>query len=445
MRPAQPAARPPTRPRRRHAATGADPRRNAAGEPRRRLRQAARRVRWGAILLPALPLLAVILLELGHRTWTIRELVVVSPMVAATLAGPYLTAVYAALAVGLAAGIGWYDNLDTAAAGGWTAQLVRLGGVAIGGIMAILASRYNAGRETTLANVRRVAETAQRAILTDVPPTSRHGLRLAVRYESAAAEASVGGDLYDVVDGPRGMRIMVGDARGKGLDAVRLASRVLGCFRVVARGRERLGEIVPDLDAEVASVGGLDDFVTAVVAELTGRRLTLVNAGHPDPVLWRRGRARLLAPADRQPPLGLGAGSEGPDAGLVTVALESGDRLLFYTDGIAEARERRTRRFFPLLPAVERALNTGNAPDTGSRPDTGNSLDAALAALAHEVRDWTGSGLGDDVALLAVEVPVGLWPACGPAAAAPGRTTASLTGRLRPGHRDDAGKRGRRG
>src|SRR5262249_45773672 len=120
---------------------------------------------------------------------------------------------------------------------------------------------------------------------------------------------------------------------------------------------------------------------------------------HPDPVLWRRGHVRPLAPIGRQPPLGLGAGAGQP--GLLTVPLEPGDRLLFYTDGIAEARERRTGDFFPLLPATERAL------------DARHPLDEGLASLAREVRAWTGSALGDDVALLAAEVPGGPGPASG--------------------------------
>jgi sigma-B regulation protein RsbU (phosphoserine phosphatase) len=53
-------------------------------------------------------------------------------------------------------------------------------------------------------------------------------------YHSAAEQAAVGGDLYEVLDSPWGVRLLVGDVRGKGLDAVRLANRVLGCFR--ARG-----------------------------------------------------------------------------------------------------------------------------------------------------------------------------------------------------------------
>jgi serine phosphatase RsbU (regulator of sigma subunit) len=77
--------------------------------------------------------------------------------------------------------------------------------------------------------------------------------------------------------------------------------------------------------------------VTAVLAELnmdTGR-LRYINAGHPAPVLLRAGRAVRELPGGRRMPLGLDdarvrIGEEG---------LEPGDRLLFYTDGVTEARD----------------------------------------------------------------------------------------------------------
>ncbi|WP_238435982.1 MULTISPECIES: PP2C family protein-serine/threonine phosphatase [unclassified Frankia] len=360
-------------------------------------------------------LVAVMGVELSNRTWTYIGYTVLVPMVAANLAGPRVTSVFAGLALAAGGFSIWWEHLWDPAHGGLGALTARIVGILVGGAMAVLASRYNTGRETKLANITQVADTAQRAILSDLPATSAAGLRLAVRYESAATEASVGGDLYEMIDSPWGTRLMLGDARGKGLDAVRLASRVLGCFRVVARMRADVRAIVPDLDAEVASVAGLDDFVTGIVAEFGPDSLTLVNAGHPDPVLVRDGLARLLAPPERQPPLGLGARS----ASTFTVPVRPGDRLLFYTDGIAEAREPRTRAFFPLLPAVERALGRAG------------SLDENLARLVDAVQHWTGSALQDDVALLVAEVPAGPLssPADRPGAAA-GRRGGLLHGWL---------------
>ncbi|WP_242424724.1 PP2C family protein-serine/threonine phosphatase, partial [Frankia sp. EI5c] len=253
--------------------------------------------------------------------------------------------------------------------------------------MAVLVSRYNTRRETKLQNVTRVAEAAQRAVLPRAP-TVAGDLRLGVRYESASAEAMVGGDLYEVVNSPWGTRLIVGDVRGKGLDAVRIASRVLGCFRLVAKHRADLAVVLTDLDEEVADVSGTDDFVTAVVLQIRDGRLDLVNAGHPDPYLVRGTTVIELAPLGRRAPLGLLAG----DIPVTSFDLEAGDRMLLYTDGIAEARNAATREFFPLPAVVGEVLSQRR------------SLDACLDDLVRRVRTWTGSGLTDDVALLAVEL-----------------------------------------
>ncbi|WP_235826095.1 PP2C family protein-serine/threonine phosphatase [Candidatus Frankia alpina] len=347
--------------------------------------------RWFTALLPLLMLAGVAALELSNREWTVLELAVLSPMLAATFGGPRLTALYGVLAVGVGVMLGLYDHLFGQSDGGPTAQAVRLGGVAVGGVLAVLVSRYNTRRETKLQNVTRVAEVAQQSILAAVPSSSG-GLHFAVRYESAAAEARIGGDLYEVVDTAWGTRLLVGDVRGKGLDAVRIASRVLGCFRFIGRQAEDLPTVLAGLDAEVAEICGLDDFVTAVVGQVDGRRLWLANAGHPDPVLVRGGQASLLGVATRLPPLGLLADTKDTVGNTVEVALRPGDRLLLYTDGITEARDPTTGRFFPLLPAAQAALSRGTPEE-------------AVADLVGRLRAWTRSTLNDDVALLVAELP----------------------------------------
>ena len=57
-------------------------------------------------------------------------------------------------------------------------------------------------------------------------PPALGSLRLAVLYASASAEASIGGNFYEALETPHGVRLLVGDVRGKGLDAVRLAEVV---------------------------------------------------------------------------------------------------------------------------------------------------------------------------------------------------------------------------
>ncbi len=349
-------------------------------------------------MIPLAVLVAVIALGFsGDREYTVITAMVISPLLAAALACPWVTAVYAVLAMVAAAlqgiTLGYYSGVGHEGA---PAQVIRLVVIAVGGLIAVAASRDRIRREARLRDVTRVADVAQRAILGGVP-ARLGGLRLAVSYDSASAQARVGGDLYEVVESRWGVRILVGDARGKGLDAVRLASRVTATFRVLADRVADPEEIVQALDAEVSRSDDPEDFVTAVFAQVDGARLILINAGHPDPLLLRRGVARLLATDQRRRPLGLGSTGDR----VVRDWLLTGDRMLFYTDGLAEARHPRTREFFPVLPAVLDALGIDG------------ELDSGLVDLVGALRRWTGSALGDDVALLATEFAPTRAPAAG--------------------------------
>ncbi|WP_084011165.1 PP2C family protein-serine/threonine phosphatase [Pseudofrankia sp. DC12] len=357
------------------------PRPPAAGEP-----PGTRR--WAARIAPLVVLAVVIAVDLtARRNWTLLELLVLCPLSAATLVRPRLTIVYAVLAVLSAILLGLDEDLYSPESRGLLAQFLRVAGVALGGVIAVLVSVYHARRERKLRTVTRVAQVAQLAILAPVAPVV-DGVRLAGHYESAAQEATVGGDLYEATESPWGLRLIIGDVRGKGLDAVHLASRVLGGFRMAAARAERLSDIVADLDTEVAKASGLDDFVTAAVVQIKGHRLTVANAGHPDPILLEEDSARPLAPALRQPPLGLGADG----TNTIVVSARPGSRLLLYTDGLAEARDPGTGEFIPLLPCAHAAF-------------AHRALDAGLDALVHQLRDWTKNTLSDDVALLAAEIP----------------------------------------
>src|SRR6185436_18162961 len=156
-----------------------------------------------------------------------------------------------------------------------------------------------------IAELSRLAQIAQQAVLRPLGPKVGT-LAVAGRYISAAAAADIGGDLYEALDTPYGVRMIIGDVRGKGIDAVRLASLVLGAYRHVAYERSDLRDIVADLDRAVARSVGDEDFVTAAFVEERGGTLTVVNCGHPAPLLLRRGRVIALEPPRSAPPLGLG-------------------------------------------------------------------------------------------------------------------------------------------
>jgi serine phosphatase RsbU (regulator of sigma subunit) len=135
----------------------------------------------------------------------------------------------------------------------------------------------------------------------------------------------------------------------------------------------------------VRRVAGPEDFATAVLAQIdaTGE-LTVVNAGHPPPLLLSGGSVTELAPRSPRPPLGLDGVSRSQRH-----RLGLGDRLLLYTDGLTEARRPRDRGFFP-LELVGSTLGTGSLPD-------------GMEALRQALLEWTGGRLSDDVALVAAQ------------------------------------------
>lgn len=233
-----------------------------------------------------------------------------------------------------------------------------------------------------LAAVTRVAEAAQQAIL--APPPERLGsLRLAARYVSAAAEARIGGDLYEVAARPGAVRLLVGDVRGKGLDAVRKATVVLGEFRSAAASLGDLAAMARQLDARVTPYLGQEDFVTAVLAEVADDgTLTVACCGHP-PALLAGASSRREVGVTGSLPLGLGA-----DPRPVTDRMVAGERLLLFTDGLLEARDPAGR--FIDLDVVLADVGLGSPA-------------AALDGLLHTLAGEVGDELGDDLALLLAE------------------------------------------
>jgi serine phosphatase RsbU (regulator of sigma subunit) len=253
-----------------------------------------------------------------------------------------------------------------------------------------------ARQEKALADARLVAEIAQRVLLRPVPGRIA-GVLAAVRYASASGQARIGGDLYEVVNTRHGVRAVVGDVRGKGLEAVETAAAVLGAFREAAHQEPRLelvarwlaGSLERSLE-ETGQQGTEEEFVTLVLIGIRPDGVTeIVNCGHPAPVLVRGGeRPRLLEPNLTVPPLGvLPAASVRPPVALTT--LLPGDRVLLYTDGVIEARNR-TGLFYPLL---ERLPGCASAEDPSE----------VLARLHGDVVRHVGRRLGDDAAMLLLQ------------------------------------------
>ncbi|MET8282264.1 PP2C family protein-serine/threonine phosphatase [Micromonospora sp. NPDC005174] len=253
-------------------------------------------------------------------------------------------------------------------------------GLASGLAVAVASVRQRQAEQ--IAELTKLASVAQQAVLRPLGPQVGM-LSVAGRYISSTATAEIGGDLYEAIDTPYGVRMIIGDVRGKGLDAVRLASIVLGSYRHVAYERADLRAIVADLDRAVARNVGDEDFVTAALVEERGGTLTIVNCGHPSPLLLRRGAVIPLEPPAPAPPLGFM-----PVVRPRVERLEPGDRLLLFTDGLGEAR--RDGEFFPTADRAWRLLGHGTVAD-------------GLASLETALVEWVHGRLDDDIALVLME------------------------------------------
>ncbi|MEV6570645.1 PP2C family protein-serine/threonine phosphatase [Streptomyces sp. NPDC051577] len=281
----------------------------------------------------------------------------------------------------------------------WRAEsMTELATVVTVAALALLINRVVLRSGKELASARGIAEAAQRAVL-PTPADRIGGLHVAASYEAAQADAFIGGDLYAVQETPYGVRLVVGDVRGKGLGAVEAVAVVLGAFREAAEYEPTLGALAQRLERALAregtrrdSLDAVEGFTTCVLGEVPkgSAVLRLVNRGHPEPLLLHPdGELVVLAPAVRALPLGMGLGAAPPDR-VDEWPFPRGGTLLLYTDGLSEARDAAGRFYDPAGRLRGRVFP---------------GPEELLSALNSDVRRYTGGGATDDMALLVVGRP----------------------------------------
>ncbi|MCB5167351.1 serine/threonine-protein phosphatase [Streptomyces bambusae] len=324
-----------------------------------------------------------------------------TPALAALTMGPAGTLSAAAVAVCVNVTSATYNQ-----SWGTQTQLIIgnfLGLIVVSVASVILSNAVRTRRQIELDQVRRIAVAAQEVVLRPVPELLGP-VRAASLCLAAGTGAQIGGDLYEAVQTRYGVRLIVGDVRGKGLSAIRAVAVALGAFREAVHYEEEVQEVMNHCAAALgreAAVPGtysqaelpevlMEGFTTALIAQVPDEPVVhLVNRGHPPPLVLHRGKAEALMPASPMPPLGFEDLVDGPLATLESHPFPVGDRLLLYTDGVIEARNR-DDAFLPLAETMEQ-IPAGTSPQ--------EFLDALHKAL---IRHSEGH-LADDVAMILIE------------------------------------------
>ncbi|GAA0476414.1 PP2C family protein-serine/threonine phosphatase [Streptomyces stramineus] len=254
-----------------------------------------------------------------------------------------------------------------------------------------------------LERTREIAAAAQQVLLRPLPPRL-DGMTLAGGHLSVSEGTLVGGDLYEVLATPYGIRIVIGDVRGHGFSSIGTVAAVLGSFREAAHDEPALPEVLRRLERalqrHLGERGGperphSEEFVTVLLLEVRADGVVMaLNCGHPWPyrlsgaaAAGGRPRAAAAGGGDPLPPLGLfPLPPELPLARLTR--LLPGDALVLHTDGAEDARDA-AGAFFPLARTLAEAVR--GAP-------------VVPAAVIEHVQDallrHTGGRLSDDIALL---------------------------------------------
>jgi sigma-B regulation protein RsbU (phosphoserine phosphatase) len=291
------------------------------------------------------------------------------------------TAVFAVAALVAAVASGWWDDAWDTDTG---LQWVRMVNALLVGAAAVTIAAVRERREREYARMVAIAAVAQQAILPTIPRVIG-SVAVAARYESAADDALVGGDLYDYCHDGSTNRFMIGDVRGKGLDAVVQAARTIRAHRQFASAERTMPEVARAMSSYLMPFLDEEEFVTALLVDVSDPAfLEVVSCGHPPPLLVGADGKAWLPELPAGLPLGLGRDYES-----VKVPWRSGARLLMYTDGLSEARDSRGEFL---------------APDTLVGPLATQDMEQALdVTLGGVRRHLSTSKLRDDLALVLVE------------------------------------------
>ena len=217
----------------------------------------------------------------------------------------------------------------------------------------------------------------------DLPPIE--GFEVGRVYEPGSG--AMAGDFYDLYQtAPTRTAAVIGDVSGHGIEPSITAFQVKYLLRVFLREYRDPAQALEELNALMSAQGRPEEFVSLVAAvfDTAAGTLRYASAGHPPGYLWNDGEVRALRATG--PLLTLD-----PSATYTSreVALDAGDLLLLYTDGLAEARSGEQLFGEERIAAV-------------LRRDPGQDTSVLCKSLLDAAHDFSGGPLTDDLAILAI-------------------------------------------
>jgi hypothetical protein len=201
----------------------------------------------------------------------------------------------------------------------------------------------------------------------------------------------VGGDIFDYALNDDVLHVAIIDAMGHGMGAAVMATVAVAAYRHARRGDVDLADLYAAIDGALAGQFDQDSFATLQMARLDvgSGLLQWVNAGHPHPLLLRDRRVVRTLHSPTTLPAGIG----GATPHVSEEALEPGDRVLFFSDGITEEHTTGGEQFGVdrLVDQLERAEQSGGP------------VQETVRRLSHALMRARGGATSDDATLLLLE------------------------------------------
>jgi sigma-B regulation protein RsbU (phosphoserine phosphatase) len=242
--------------------------------------------------------------------------------------------------------------------------------------------------EERLGRELRIARDVQHALFPEGSPSGA-GWEASAHFRPAR---ELGGDLYDFYDMGGGLLgVATGDVAGKGVPAALYAAFASGTIRARAFERRGPADLMQRVNRSLRRRGIEGLFCTLAYAlfDFEEGSLRVANSGLPHPFHYKAAEKRAMPVAVSGLPLGT---FDGVTYDEVSVELAKGDVIVFYTDGLVEARQGR-EEYGP-----ERLLRGLEAHAALAAPELGEHL---LADLEGFLGDESPA---DDVTLIVVKV-----------------------------------------